>query len=71
MGLCLPLGVNEGPYPGRESVGIVSDNFPVSLTLLGDGPATILRSGESLPIRTEPYFCARNRVGDGLPTIRS
>jgi len=43
MGLCLPLVANEGPYPGRESGGIVSGNFPDSFIPLGDECATILR----------------------------
>jgi hypothetical protein len=45
MGLCLPLVVNEGPYPWRESGGVVLGSFPNSLIPLGRGPATILRSG--------------------------
>jgi hypothetical protein len=46
MGHCLPLVVNEGPYPGRESGGIVSSNLPDSLIDVGARPATILRSGD-------------------------
>ena len=50
-GLRLPLVVNGGPHPGRESGGIVSGNFPDSLITMCGGLATILRS-ESLAVRS-------------------
>ena len=58
-GLRLPLVVNGGPHPGRESGGIVSGNFPDSLITMCGGLATILRS-ESLAVRRQRRRRARS-----------